>query len=111
MKVTLRRLTEEGFKATIGGRMIDIKGREDVAHPAGVIDLAPYLRAVGADIAPLALIADAPPAAVYTCGGRFDHVLYPCDRSNVYLVVVVTRHDVHGHYVLDLSNGSDGPAP
>jgi hypothetical protein len=108
VKRTPRRLTEGEFKATIVGRMVDIKGREDVVRPDGVIALDPYLRAVAADIAPLELLPDAAPAGVYT-GGRYDHVLYPCNRSNVYLVVVVTRDDVHGHYVLDLQE--DGPSP
>jgi hypothetical protein len=86
--------------------MVNITGREDVVQPAGVIDLEPYLRAVEDDIAPLELLPDRPPSAVYrSSDDRFDHVLYPCNRSNVYLVVVVAIADdrVHGHIVLDVS--------
>ena len=110
MKVTPRRLTQGEFKATLGSRMVDIKGREDIVHPDGVIDLNPYLRAVEADIAPLELLPDVSPSAVYTSGGRYDHVLYPCNRSNVYLVVVVARDDVYGHHVLDLQKEYDLPS-
>jgi hypothetical protein len=70
-----------------------------------VIDLESYLRAAEADIAPLELLPDVPPSAIYlTADHKFDHVLYPCDRSNVYLVVVVSvpNASVRGHVVLDL---------
>ena len=99
-----RRLSETEYRATCADPMVDIKGRQDLFHPDGVIDLMPYLRAAQADIAPLELLADAPPSAVYrTADRRFDHVLYPCDRSNVYLVVVVVADAfVYGHFVLDL---------
>jgi hypothetical protein len=86
--------------------MVDIKGREDVVRPEGVLDLEPYLRAVAGELAPLELLPDRPPAAVYqTSDGCFDHVLYSCNRSNVYLVVVVAVREgqVHGHFVLDLA--------
>ena len=54
---------------------------------------------------PFELLSDAPPAAVYrSADGRFDHVLYPCNRSNAYLVVIVALVEgrVLGHHVLDL---------
>ena len=103
--VTPRRLSAAEYKATLRGRMVDIKGREETVHPDGVIVLEPYLRAVEADIAPLELLPDAEPAAVYPSSddGRYDHVLYPCNRSNVYLVVIVALGEsIYGHYVLDL---------
>lgn len=102
--MTPRLLSEAEFKATLSDRMIDINGREDLVSD-GVIDLDPYLRATEPSIAPLELLPDKPPAAVYrSADGRFDHVLYPCNRSNLYLVIVVElRADhVHGHYLLDL---------
>ena len=83
--------------------MVDIKGRVDVVHPDGVLDLAPYLQALEAGLDPLQLLSDMPPAAIYHSPDRgFDHVLYPCNRSDTYLVVVVAPDRVHGHYVLDL---------
>jgi hypothetical protein len=100
-----RLLSEAEYKATFSGQMVDIKGREDEVHPDGVLNLDPYLQAVEASIEPLQLLPDSPPAAVYhSLAGGFDHVLYPCNRSNVYLVVVVAPDDdrVHGHFVLDL---------
>ena len=70
-----------------------------------MIDLEPYLLAVEDDLAPLELLPDVPPSAIYlTADHKYDHVLYPCNRSNVYLVVVVSvaDGDVYGHFVLDL---------
>lgn len=86
--------------------MINIAGQEEALHPEGVIDLAPYLHAVDRELAPLEFLPDREPAVVYqTSDGRYDHVMYPCNRSNVYLVVVVALRDgeVHGHFVLDLA--------
>ena len=107
-----RRLSETEYRATFADPMVDIKGREDLFHPDGVLELQSYLRAAQADIAPLELLADVPPSAVYlTADRRFDHVLYPCDRSNVYLVVVVVADAfVYGHFVLDLQEEHGLPA-
>jgi hypothetical protein len=107
-----RRLSEAEYRATFADPMVDIKGREDLFQPDGVLDLRPYLRAAQADIAPLELLADVPPAAVYlTADRRFNHVLYPCDRSNVYLVVVVVADAfIYGHFVLDLQKEYGLPA-
>jgi hypothetical protein len=102
-----RLLSDREFRATFTERMVDIKSREDVIHPYGVIDLKPYLRAVEGEIAPLELLPDAEPSAVYqSSDGRFEQVLYPCNQSNVYLVVIVEVPDdrVYGHIVLDLAN-------
>jgi len=113
VKIVPRLLSEAEYKATFSDHMVDIKGREDVVHPDGVLDLSPYLRAAEADIAPLQLLSDAPPAAVYQSPDRgFDHVLYPCNRSNTYLVVVVAQSvdQVHGHYILDLEREYGPPA-
>ena len=105
--MTPRLLSEPEFRATFSDQMVDIKGREDLVQPEGVIDLEPYLRAIpAADFAGLTLLSAAPPSAVYRGEEKgFDHVLYPCNRSNVYLVVVIAfRPDhVHGHYILDLA--------
>ena len=87
--------------------MIDIKDREDVVQPEGVIDLAPYIEAIpDSDLIGVGLLSAAPPSAVYRASdGRFDHVLYPCNRSNVYLVIVVALAPdrVYGHCILDLN--------
>lgn len=102
-----RRLSEAEYKATFAAPMIDIKGRENVFHPDGVIDLEPYLRAAAAAIAPLELLPDVPPSAIYlTADHKFDHVLYPIDRANMYLVVIVSVAEarVLGHFVLDLQH-------
>jgi hypothetical protein len=99
----------------MSGRMIDITGREDELQPEGVIELEPYLAAVaGSDLKRVNLLSDTAPSIVYrTEDGRFDHVLYPCDRANVYLVIVVQLRpdDVYGHYLLDLNKeyGLDTP--
>lgn len=102
-----RLLTEAEFKATFSRKMVDLKGREDVVHPGGVIDLAPYLSAAEVSIAPLQLLSDVPPTAVYHSPDRgFDHVLYPCNRANTYMVVVVvpSAGEIHGHYIIDLAS-------
>ena len=113
METAPRLLSEAEFKATLSDRMVDINGREDLVQAEGVIDLEPYLRAAEPGIAPLELLSDVPPAGVYrSSDSRFDHVLYPCNRSNVYLVVVVALGDdrVHGHHVLDLKHEYPLPA-
>ena len=101
-----RLLTEEEFRATFRERMLDITGREDDVYPDGVIDIEPYVEAIAdSDLKGVGLIPGAPPTNVYLAGdGRYTHVLYRCNRSNVYLVVVVSMKpdDVYGHYVLDL---------
>src|SRR5687767_6230341 len=100
-----RLLSETEFKATFTDWMVDINGREDHVSADGVIDIEPYVRAAESSIVPLELLPDVPPSAVYrTSDDRFDHVLYPCNRSNVYMVVVVAlrQDDVYGHYLLDL---------
>jgi hypothetical protein len=101
-----RLLTEAEYKATFSAQMIDIKGRESIFHPEGVLDLTPYLLAIKESMVPLELLSDAPSSAVYhSPEWNFDHVLYPCDLANTYLVVVVAQGygEVHGHYILDLN--------
>ena len=101
-----RLLSEEEFRATCKQKMLEITGHEDDLYPKGVIDIEPYLQSVpGDDLQGTALVPGSGPAAVYLSGdGQFTHVLYRCNRSNVYLVVVVKMNpdDVFGHYVLDL---------
>jgi hypothetical protein len=102
-----RRLTETEYKAMLGDRMINILGLETTIHKEGVLDLTPYLVSVEKEIAPLQLLPDVPPSAVYhSVELDIDHVLYPCDRSNTYLVIVVSQKagTVHGHYILDLAH-------
>jgi hypothetical protein len=105
--VTPRLLTQQEYLATMPGGVVDITGRESDGQPEGVIDIDPYLAAVPrGDLQGAELIADSPPAMVYrTKDGSFDHVLYRCNRRNVFLVIVVRlRPDrVHGHYLLDLN--------
>ena len=104
--MTPRLLSEAEFRSTFSIRMIDIKGHEDRVQSEGIIDLEPYLLAIPqSDFGDLSLLSAVPPAAVYRSqDGRFDHVLYPCNRSNTYLVVVVALKPdhVYGHYILDL---------
>lgn len=101
-----RLLSEAEFRSTLRAGMLDITSREDDVYPEGVIDIETYLAAIHKDdLQGMTLIPAAPPANVYLSGdGRFTHVLYRCDRSNVYLVVVIQMDpdDVFGHYVLDL---------
>jgi len=101
-----RLLTEAEFRATCGPKMIPILGQEHVVQPEGVIDLEPYIAAIpAADFAGMELLPGVEPSDVRrSSDDRFDHVLYRCNRSNVYLVVVVALHPdaVYGHYVLDL---------
>jgi hypothetical protein len=104
---TTRLLTKAEYLETTIEPVVDISGREDAVQPDGVIDVEPYLAAIPAgDYGALTLVPDVPPAAVYRTGnGRFDHVLYALNRSNVYLVIIVELDPdrVLGHYILDLS--------
>jgi hypothetical protein len=110
-----RLLSQSEFHATFADRMIDIKGREDEMQPEGVIDLEPYLDVIpDDDLGGMRLRSGVPPAAVYRAGdGRFDHVLYPCNRSNVYVVIVIQLRPerIFGHFILDLAEeyGLDAP--
>jgi len=102
-----RMMSHAEFHATICDPMEEITGREDEAQPGGVMDVVPYLRELGSEsLDGLELIQDEPPAAVYRTGDRrFNHVLYKCNRSNVYAVLVVSMdpEEVVGHFVLDVS--------
>ena len=111
-----RLLSDAEHHETFSERMLDIKGRESEVHPDGVIDLEPYLKAIPrSDFRGLSLLPAAPPTSAYRSeDGRFDHILYPCDHRNVFLVVVVGLQPdhIHGHYLLDLNKeyGLDGAA-
>ena len=104
--MTTRLLSESEYRATFVPPMLEITSREDDVYTEGVIDVEPYVAAIPeSDLDGMRLLPDAPPAAVYLSGdGRFNHILYPCNRSNVYLVIIVKIRpdDVVGHYVLAL---------
>lgn len=102
-----RLLTDPEFQSTFAHPMRNITGREDSEQPEGVLDLEPYLSSIPAEqFGTAPLLPEAPPSAVYrNDAGGYDHVLYPCRRDNLYLVVVVAFriHQVFGHAFLDLA--------
>lgn len=102
-----RLLAKKAYLETATGPRVEITGREDSVHPEGVIDIEPYLAVIPPrDFQGAALLSGAPPTVVYRLGeGRFDHVLYPTTRRNVFLVVIVQLRPDHvlGHYLLDLN--------
>lgn len=100
-------LSQAEYRATFAGQMRDITGKEDELYADGVIDVEPYLRKLGPEnLTGFELMPDQAPAAVYASSdGRVNHVLYKCNRSNVYAVIVIQANigQIYGHYVLDLS--------
>jgi hypothetical protein len=92
--------------------MENITGREDLVSPAGVLNIEPYLAAI--PIADLrGHIAENWAEHVYRSNnGRYDHVLFPTEDKNIFLVVVVDLlgENVLGHYLLNL-NAEYGPTP
>lgn len=105
--MTTRLLTRPVYLASCIGPMQDITGREVQMQPDGVLDLSEYLAAIPArDLGGLSLLGVELVDRVYRTGdGRFDHVLFPCSSSNVYLVVVVdlVADAPFGHFLLDLN--------
>ncbi len=102
-----RLLSAAEFAATCNAPMENITGQEAVHQPEGVIDLAPYIRAIPhADMKGHTLLGDDVVEYVYRCGDKtYDHVGFPCHRQNVFLVVVVqlSPDQPYGHHVLDLN--------
>ncbi len=102
------------YRSTFAEPMREITGKEHEEYPDGVMDVDPYLRNLSSEnLDGLELLPDEPPAAVYaTRDGRVNHVLYKCNRSNVYAVIVIRTDSaqIYGHYMLDLSRTeSTGP--
>ena len=102
-----RLLAKNEYLETATGSSVEITGRVESVEPEGVIDIEPYVEAIPpGDLQGFVLLSAAPPTVVYrTGGGRFDHVLYPTTRRNVFLVVIVQLRPDHilGHYLLDLN--------
>jgi hypothetical protein len=107
--VVTRLLTDSEFKSLLAGagKVENITGKEAVLSPGGVIDIAPYVRAVpAADLDGYTTHEELLVEVVYrTSNGPFDFVHVMTKRKNVYLVVVVdvTRNRIHGHRLLDLN--------
>jgi hypothetical protein len=86
--------------------MVDIKGREDVVSPDGVIDLEPYLRAAERQMSLLSFFPTdlRQPSTVLrtagsiTCSTRASARMYTWWSS---LRLAMTM--IHGHFVLDLA--------
>src|SRR5689334_10057602 len=104
-----RLLTKDEFQRTF------VQPMRDVTKTA----LAPevlegYLTSVpGRDLEPHWLAAHTP-ELIYDSGDKsFEHVLFPTQTKNVYLVLVVDqpRHAVFGHFVLDLNREYGLPTP
>ncbi len=115
MTISPRSLSDVEFRATFVEPMREITGREDEIQPEGVIDVVPYLAQLGPDnLDGLDLLPNELAAAVYASGdNRFHHVMYKCNRSNTYAVVVVSvdSSKIHGHHVLDLGVGEAAQSP
>ncbi len=101
-----RRLSDTEFRSTFRTGMQDILGMEDKIDPGWVIDVEPYLSAIPeSELGRHPLLSGVPPSAVRrNWVDGFDHVLFPVQQSDTYLVVVVEFREgrVLGHYVLDL---------
>jgi hypothetical protein len=100
-------LQKSEYLGLLHGGTRNITGQEAMLYPNGVIDIAPYVRAVPPqDLAGYGIPDKLFVNVVYrTERGPFDLVHVMTTRKNVFLVVVidVTHDRVHGHYLLDLN--------
>src|SRR4030095_13161733 len=96
----LHAMSEEEFKATFHGRMVDV-----TTKAGEVVEFWPYAERALRATFPEACSCDWKVASVYECAdGTHQHVLIPSHVSNLYLVVVVDKRGkkVLGHHRLDL---------
>jgi hypothetical protein len=100
--MTPNQLNEDDFKTTFEGKMSNV-----TSHPDVCIDIWPYVRHVQSSVGlsqhsiDEALVED-----VYRSqSNKYDHVLIPAGRKNVFLVIVVDREHriIYGHRLLDLN--------
>ena len=86
--------------------MRDIAGQEEVLQPEGALDLAPYVDAIPAeDLDGHKLLGNDIVEHAYRSGDNaYDHVMFPCEKKNIYLVVVVrlSPDSPYGHHLLNL---------
>ena len=98
---TTRRLSSAEFRATF------IAPMQDVTATAVTPELvAGYLSSIpGGDLEPHWLASQRPELIYRTAGGAFEHLLFPTQTKNVYLVVVFAheQQSVRGHFLLDLN--------
>ena len=96
----VRRLTETAFQATFTAPMHEVTGEE-----GEIVDIWEYVECV--PLEDLDGLAQAPEVVSHVwrdAYDRYDHVLLPLTRTNVFLVIVVDLKNrcVYGHHVLDL---------
>jgi hypothetical protein len=95
-------LSEEQFKATTEDKMTNV-----TQSPGECIDIWPYVKLIQASASlPQQVIDGNWVQYVYRSKtGRFDHVLVPAGRQNVFLVIIVDRPAmrVYGHRIVDLN--------
>ena len=95
-------LTEAEFKATMQEPMVDV-----TSSPGDVVDIWPYVASVARSIALPALVLEKELVdQVYRSGdGVHDHVLFPTEKKNRFVVIIVdrTKSTVTGHHILDLN--------
>jgi hypothetical protein len=88
--------------------MKNITAQENLLQPDGVIDLTPYVDAVPAeDLEGNTLLGNDVVEFVYRSADNvYDHVAFPCQQQNVFLVVVVklAPDEPYGHHLLNLDN-------
>jgi hypothetical protein len=105
--VETTRLSRSEFQALLEGGVTNISGQEDLYSPQGVIDIAPYVKAIAPqDLDGYSLTDKLLVDVVYrTARDSLDLVHVMTTRKNVYLVLVVdnANYKVSGHYLLDLN--------
>jgi hypothetical protein len=102
-------LSKAEFQSLLAaGKVENVTGKEESLHPTGVIDIAPYVRAVpSTDLAGYKVHDEIFVDVVYRTSKRpFDLVHVMTKRKNVYLVVVIDVENdrIHGHHLLDLND-------
>jgi hypothetical protein len=104
-----RLLTQDEFQSTFVEPMRNVTETAFVPPAIGG-----YLTSIpGGDLQPHWLAAHSPELIYDSGDNSFEHVLFPTQTKNVYLVIIVAlkRHEVFGHFVLDLNREYGLPTP
>ena len=94
-------LTEEQFKKTMNGRMINVT---ETARPT--VDIWPYAELLVKEAVVLPYVVENYLVEVVYRdeGGRYDHILLPTEIKNKFICIIVDlqQKTITGHYHLDL---------
>lgn len=95
-------LSEDDFKATFDGKMSNV-----TSQPGDCIDIWSYVRQVQSSVglSQYSIDEELVESVYRSQNNKYDHVLVPHGRKNVFLTIVVDREHrtIYGHRLLDLN--------